>query len=715
MKCKLPEFDEDETEAINVPVSLPARPRRIQSSASSGNDYSEDSTDTSVTFTGVAAASPVELPQRKLSELAGKGILKVAKDKKGQPSYSTEVRLRNRSGDYRWHLVRVLLADSLIQSENGEEIWYGSCSDINDHKALEGELKETMDAKSRFLSNMSHEIRTPLNGIHGMTSFLIETKLTEEQMDHVNVIRASTDGLRDLINDILDLSKVEAGMISLNMDWLSIQSVVEEVNDMLSTLASEKGLELNYVLADDIPLTVKGDRFRIKQVLLNTIGNAIKFTKQGEVLVRCKVVEEPEVSKASRTDQGPEEVCRPSFFPIFPQLHANANYILQLPVLVEFSVQDTGKGFSDKEAERLFKRFSQIDGSSTRHHGGSGLGLVISMQLVELHGGHMTANSVPEKGSTFSFSLQLTAPQVIDRDATQKPLSQSPMIAKDAVRGGTPSGSARPFASPQSILAGDLSESPLPEQPSSKSSVSLSSVRDSSPSSQATRRSIVSDQYSSKSSSKSSVDSGNVPDARKNIHLGVPRPMLFSVLVVSPLLWALEAATAHVKVALPQNVPHQVSSCSGLEEAHRITGGEEPLTFSHVVMITQDSAETLDFTRQLISNPIHSKTTVVFVTTSAMKREIFSNDANEDCRQLAEKEHLRVIFKPLKPAKLAPLFDSGLSRESSIDQNQQSAQQIAENQKKVFDGAMGRLEDKHNNVLLVEDNLVNQKVCGTRV
>ena len=275
-KCKLPTFDEGSSQPKNVPTSVPPElNRKYSASAASTSSSSE----TEKGGAGIES-SPVttQMPQRKLSELASTGILKVTRDASGTTSYATEVRLKSRDGEYRWHLVRVLLAEPLLQSGHEEETWYGTCTDINDHKQLERDLKETMDEKSRFLSNMSHEIRTPLNGIIGMVNFLIDTPLTPDQMEHVNIIRGSTEGLRGLINDILDLSKAEAGMINLNMDWLYVRALIEEVNDLMSTMAIDKSLELNYTVEDDVPSQIKGDRFRIRQILLNIIGNGKSFS-----------------------------------------------------------------------------------------------------------------------------------------------------------------------------------------------------------------------------------------------------------------------------------------------------------------------------------------------------------------------------------------------------------------------------------------------------
>ncbi|PHH84654.1 hypothetical protein CDD83_1594 [Cordyceps sp. RAO-2017] len=294
--------------------------------------------------------STYELPSADLTELARQGIFKVTTDTSGRLSYTTEVRLRSKTGEYRWHLIRCVEIDT-IDFGRGASSYFGSATDINDHKILETKLKEAMESKSRFLSNMSHEIRTPLIGISGMVSFLQDTTLDEEQRDYTNTIQTSANSLIMIINDILDLSKVDAGMMKLKYEWFHTRSLIEDVNELVSTMAIAKRLELNYLVDADVPAWVKGDKVRIRQVLLNVIGNAIKFTAEGEVFSRCRVYTEG--------DPGRDES----------------------EIVLQFAITDTGRGFSKEEAELIFKPFSQIDGSSTRQHGGSGLGLVISRQL----------------------------------------------------------------------------------------------------------------------------------------------------------------------------------------------------------------------------------------------------------------------------------------------------------------------------------------------
>lgn len=196
-------------------------------------------------------------------------------------SWQSEVRLLSAEDEYKWFLVKCVSVDEL---DTGEVRWFGTCTDINDHKLLEKKLKEAHDAaqkstesKTRFLSNMSHEIRTPLIGITGMLNFLLDTELTAEQMDYVHTIQQSAESLLVVINDILDLSKVEAGMMKLAWEPFSLVAMIEDANELLSTLAIQKDLELSFWVDDDVPDVVVGDRVRLRQVLLNLIGVSFLF------------------------------------------------------------------------------------------------------------------------------------------------------------------------------------------------------------------------------------------------------------------------------------------------------------------------------------------------------------------------------------------------------------------------------------------------------
>lgn len=723
VKCRLPNFDED-SQPTNVPTSMPPEPRRTLSSSVQS---SSGSSDTERGPTSPMHSSPIAQSQRKLSELASTGILKVSRDSDGRPSYSTEVRLRSKDGEFRWHLVRVVLEDQESQMFGDADTWYGTCTDINDHKALERDLKETMDEKSRFLSNMSHEIRTPLNGITGMVNFLIDSSLTAEQMEHVNIIRASTEGLRGLINDILDLSKAEAGMIQLNMDWLHVQSVIEEVNDLTSTMAIDKGLELNYLVEDNVPSQIKGDRFRIRQILLNIIGNAIKFTPVGEVFVRCKVMQDDD-----------------------HLLSANEMFI-------QFEIIDTGRGFTDKEAQYLFKRFSQIDGSSTRQHGGTGLGLVISRQLTQLHGGDMSAKGVPGKGSTFSFFIKTSLPSPEDQPPPPPP--PTPGVGMDAPplspllqATPTPAMQQTPTLSNTLSLPTNAKTSPMGDAQSAGSSSYVSSPDALASSSGSSDRSIRTVQTSSIKSARSSASS-YVPDPGASspsaITLAMPKdarhslseqavlesnfgkmeppktpsairmlspggtllPPMYSILVVCPLKYSRESTVHHIDMTLPKTIPHQITSRESLLECQKMIGGENPMIFSHVVLSLQSVPDILAFMDQIYSSPAHASTQVVVITDLPQRRSITEQAGPKNNHEgLMEKDRLRFIFKPLKPSKFAKIFDPKKEREMSTDRNQDSAQQVAVSQKQVYEEMTRRLKDKGKRVLLVEDNRVNQMV-----
>ncbi|MEO8258236.1 MAG: PAS domain S-box protein [Acidobacteriota bacterium] len=333
--------------------------------------------------------------------------------------YSLECRLRRADGTYRWWLIRGVPQ----RGPDGEVAnWIGTCTDIQELKLAELEISLTNRtlqieiverqraeqaadsanrSKSEFLANMSHEIRTPLNGVIGMTELALDTDLTTEQREYLDMVKSSGESLMSVIDDILDFSRIEAGRLTVEVIPFDLRDCAATALKQLATRADTKGLELAYEIGPDVPTALLGDPGRLRQILTNLVANAIKFTEQGEVILTV--------------DAGP--VTGPD-------------------TLLRFSVSDTGIGVPAERQQAIFQPFIQADGSTTRKYGGSGLGLAISTSLVALMGGRIWVESAAGSGSTFRFTAAFgrqptPEPQPGDQGTRIRPLDGLPVLVID--------------------------------------------------------------------------------------------------------------------------------------------------------------------------------------------------------------------------------------------------------------------------------------------
>jgi signal transduction histidine kinase/DNA-binding response OmpR family regulator len=273
---------------------------------------------------------------------------------------------------------------------------------VRQRKDIEDALRAARDAaqsanraKSEFLANMSHEIRTPMNAIIGMTSLLSEQALPLESKDYVETIRHGADSLLEIINDVLDFSKIEEGHLALDSHVFELRECVEQVMDLMVVRCAEKGIELAVVVGTDVPPMINADSTRLRQVLINLVNNAVKFTHTGGVTMSVSTLSTPGELR------------------------------------LRFSVQDTGIGISPEGLERLFKSFSQVDSSMTRKYGGTGLGLAISKALVELMGGSLLVSSEAGRGSCFEFSIDASVAPSVSSTPVPLRLDRYPVLVVD--------------------------------------------------------------------------------------------------------------------------------------------------------------------------------------------------------------------------------------------------------------------------------------------
>ncbi|KAG1305030.1 hypothetical protein G6F64_008709 [Rhizopus arrhizus] len=661
-------------------------------------------------------------------------------------SWQTEIRLLSYKDEYRWFLVKCVSVDEL---DTGDVRWFGTCTDINDHKLLEQKLKEAHDAaqrstesKTRFLSNMSHEIRTPLIGITGMLNFLLDTELTAEQTDYVHTIQQSAESLLVVINDILDLSKVEAGMMKLEWEPFNLVTTIEDTNELMSTLAIQKNLELSFWIDNDIPNVIVGDR------------NAIKFTSEGEVFTKCTV----------------------------QKLNTEESKLTLL-----FEVVDTGTGFDAEDESIMFKPFSQVDSSSTRKHGGSGLGLVISRQLIELHGGKMSCKSEKGKGSVFYFTVKfgipvssLTQPQphTPKNESKHDPFfrthgySNTAMLKQQKEENNSPvtfvnrkSPEEDIYLFEPSAMAHSKKHSQLAEKAAASSPAEILQdvlmsktvlmqlkpppVRN--PVAVASKSNVEAAIKSAppKPLGTFGIDTREVSTQLHPSNIGSnpgslnspshpivspPRASTYAtplrVLIVSQWKMSRESTVKHVDSILSNlitqdngdNHHYQIEIATNQIEATELLTNPHTQPYDYIMINLSSEQQILLLTKSICSSLQQQQANVLVITTPMQRSAITESAKNKEDEVIPK--NCWFVFKPLKQTKLQWYF--GTRKQQELKQSNSNTTRLttvtsnlstpdtpykrAATQKEVFERMEADVGGKGYKVLLVEDNLVNQKV-----
>lgn len=749
-KCRFPGFDDRASASSTLKhdpkVTLRrAELRRNHSSTSSGG-HSEATSAATENTVKVLDNSPAEqsadlqIPNDLLKGLASEGIILCARDGQGNLSITTEMRLKSKADEYRWHLVQ----GSYIQSVNfgqGDAQWFIACTDISTQKRNESKIQEAnsalesvnatlegeMQRKMGYLSSMSHEIRTPLNSIIGNLQFLVQSGLEESALEWAHGAKEAATGMHELINDILDLSKAEAKMLKLQSHWFNPRDLGEQIMDILNAKAAGKKVELCQETLHDVPYAIRGDSGRIKQVLLNLATNAIKFTNEGEVIIRCEL----------QRDLPPQLEL--------PPLKDNEMFI-------HWAVTDTGIGFTEADKKLLFKAYSQIKNKATRDTMGTGLGLTLCKTMVKLHGGKIDATSRSGRGSTFSFfarfrvrpdsineggvtpalsnpvvsgTVPLAAKAESTTQANQSPVSLRPSIAsQDSSALGSDSSSALSIRSSsfQKSIRSSMStfESPRPQSPL-KLSLPINELSPTEELSETGGSPIFSatvHKLPQKGAAPPINDASQRPirvdvqkDEISDSDRASFRPPMLSILVICPPRDTRRITCETIQSVVPRSAPCHIASQSTFGGAYELLFAEEPVLFTHIVIRTVTDVDAMKCVKKLLASSNHSKACIVVLTDQDQFISIKKGLPEVNFDVLNQADRVKKVLKPAHPSKLAKIFDPFNENRTVTDDPKENKRKAGERRTKedfkLFKKAFG---GKDIRVLAVEDDKMQMNV-----
>ena len=760
VKCRFPGVG-SETVPLNAYMKSRANPllRSGSSVSSTGESENTSLTETTIRDTSEGQNTPADIfiPNELLRGLASDGIIMCNKDEQGNLSITTEMRLKTRKGEYRWHLVQ----GSYIESVNfgqGEAQWFIACTDISNQKQNEAKIQDansaletanlTLENEMRrrmgYLSSMSHEIRTPLNGIIGNLQFLINSGLNETNSEWAHSAQESAKNMHELINDILDLSKAEANMLQLSYAWFSPREIMEQVMDMLCSKASEKKIEFVCECSEAVPKIVRGDPGRIRQILMNLAGNAIKFTTYGEVVVQCDTLPRP------------------------PENSEVAN-LASNEIFVRWTVTDTGSGFTEDEKKLLFKPYSQIRNKSTRDTGGTGLGLILCKTMVTLHGGLIDATSKTGRGSAFTFFARFKArkgsaislksgmvspttvasssgPQLSpSAHEAHKNLSSRKAIPAEAARESpamlsdsssaqsvgstvfrssvrssvstTDGGLPMPLTLPSQDAIAMQSDSTVSKRGSlgvDKSKV-IRSITSSGPITKFTPR-LKSPTTAAPVVTRTSPQSTTIPtspgqEGRTDPERSRFRPPMLSILVICPAEQTRRVTCNQIKFVAPRSAPCNITSEARVDAAERLMHGDDPVTFTHVVFRVASDELLTRAVKQILDSSMHTQTCIVVLTDQAQVKSLTQSLADANLDDLNRRDRLKFILKPAHVYKLAKIFDPfNENAQNTADPKAAKRNEEKRLQKESYALFKNTLGNKGMRILAVEDNSVQMNV-----